>query len=282
MYRIFTLYYVSMFSKDGSQTSNLGPKTGGPGCNNICVLWMYICALQYMFGCNIYIYIQLNLYIYILYSIYLYLFKYIYICMFSTGGIPQIMPIYIHISPHISTYLCESWLFSSHRCTRQLGPPTRDTSDPCSCVGHILVTHVGQSVPVDGIQKRRLTDFFFHGHGQIQAIQTTKKGGQPKTHTQQTTKKSGHQQNTPTPKDQFFFVGQKSYVERERRDQMLQHDCNCMHVLPLLHVVQQPWSRVIVAKNSRAFQNLQENARKFFVEENCCMSLFCKKQNYPP
>ena len=162
-----------------------------------------------MFGCNIYIYIQLNLYIYILYSIYLYLFKYIYICMFSTGGIPQIMPIYIHISPHISTYLCESWLFSSHRCTRQLGPPTRDTSDPCSCVGHILVTHVGQSVPVDGIQKRRLTDFFFHGHGQIQAIQTTKKGGQPKTHTQQTTKKKWPSTKHPNTKRSVFFCWPK-------------------------------------------------------------------------
>lgn len=30
-----------------------------------------------------------------------------------------------------------------------LGPPTGDTRDPCSRIGHILVTHVGQGVPAD-------------------------------------------------------------------------------------------------------------------------------------
>ncbi len=102
MYRIFTLYYVSMFSKDGSQTSNLGPKTGGPGCNNICVLWMYICALQYMFGCNIYIYIQLKLYIYILYSIYLYLFKYIYMYVFYWWHPPNHAYLHTYLTPYLN------------------------------------------------------------------------------------------------------------------------------------------------------------------------------------
>ena len=43
--------------------------------------------------------------------------------------------------------------------------------------------------------------------------------------------------NTLTP-----FCGQKSYVERERRYQKQQHDCSCMHVLPLPSFVQLPQS----------------------------------------
>ena len=94
-----------------------------------------------------------------------------------------------------------------------------------------------------------------------------KKGGQPKTHTQQTTQKSGHQRNTPTPWSDFF-VGQKSHVERERRDQMLQHDCNCMHVLPLLHVVQQPWS----SHRGQEFENISESS------SGKCRSFFCGRE----
>ena len=150
--------------------SNIRPwsKTGGPGCNNICVLWMYICALQYMFGCNKYIYIHnlKNIYIYIYYIYYLlyilyiciYLNMYIYICFLLVASPKSCQSTYIShpISQHICVKIgcfCPIAALPS-----QLGPPTRDTSDPCSCVGHILVTHVGQSVPVDGIQKRRLAD----------------------------------------------------------------------------------------------------------------------------
>ena len=62
-----------------------------------------------------------------------------------------------------------------------------------------------------------------------------------KTNKTKQNKKTVASKNTPQHLDKLdFFVGQKSHVERERRDQMPQRDCNCMHVLPLLRVVQLP------------------------------------------
>ena len=89
--------------------------------------------------------------------------------------------------------------------------------------------------------------------------QTNKtKQNKTKQNKQTKQKNSGHQKHPPPQHlDKLdFFVGQKSHVERERRDQMPQHDCNCMHVLPLLRVVQLPR-----LQNVDKIQNLREKPR---------------------
>ncbi len=64
---------------------------------------------------------------------------------------------------HVSTTLwildgCFGFLPAS------LGLPTGHSRDPCSHMGHILVTHVGQTEPVGGTQMALL---LVNGHGQI-------------------------------------------------------------------------------------------------------------------